>query len=385
MRRRKNDVPEYLHFKPRNLGYSTFKGKKKYFPGPYQSTESISAYHTWLKEVFLSVVADSAERKISTIGDLALMYLKWAKGFYPAESSNTFMQIKDAVVPFSLAYIDDDAESFDALMLEAYRDKLAATPKKNHPDETLARTTVNAYIRRIKRMFRWGAKHRHISRESLTLIQEASPIPPGRQGVRETQGRSAISYDELTPVVDAAAPMIADMLMFLWHTCCRPSAMFRATPRQFYRDQDGTVIWKPRHKLMWKEKKLFVPLGPKAEAILLKYIDRPQDSRLFQPLELSTSRSTATRFSLQFFDLQIKKAQKSANAEKSKNLNRSLEEHEKFSWTMYQIRHGRVTMEVSLESLTSAKAVAGHASIKTTQVYSHADMDIAKRIAKDRG
>lgn len=385
-RRRSDEVPNYRHFKPRNLGFVEFNGSRTYFPGEFQSDESVAAYHEWLRNEFLiAVLAKSKQRTKLSIGQVALLYLAWAKEYYGTEKNSTYWHQRGAIKPFSLEYHDTMADDFDALMLEEYRDRFAKQKLKRDDKLTMAKTTVNDRLTRIKMMFRWAAKNRHISKESLTLLLEAKPIQAGRQEVRVLPEREAITLEQLEAVACQAEPMVADMMRMQWLTCCRPSSLFRATPKQFKADADGMLIWRPRHKNEWRGKKLQIPIGPKCEEIVRRYLERAPEAFLFRPVEMVTNRSKKEQFDREFYRKKIGQAQSRADIALEKELKRALKPTENQVWTMYQIRHGRVTAEVDSHDLTVAKAVAGHSTVKSTEVYSHADLSIAKKAARERG
>src|SRR5262249_59650528 len=46
-------IPGYSHHKARNLGKARYHGKDHYFPGPYNSPESLKAYAEWVDRLLI--------------------------------------------------------------------------------------------------------------------------------------------------------------------------------------------------------------------------------------------------------------------------------------------------------------------------------------------
>jgi Site-specific recombinase XerC len=164
------------------------------------------------------------------------------------------------------------------------------------------------------------------------------------------------------------------------------------------RDKD---VWRYvpfTHKTEHKGKVRIVPIGPKAQAILMPYlIDKesapeaflfsPRDTVRLQQMERRRKRKTkvqpsqrdrskpgAARHGLQY----TKDAYGQA-------VERACEKADVPHWTPNQLRHSAGTEVRSKYSLDAAQAYLGHASAKTTEIYAELDFEKAARIAREIG
>ncbi len=62
-------------------------------------------------------------------------------------------------------------------------------------DRGLARTTINARVNRIRRVFRWAVEEELVDAGVLARLQCVRPLRPGRSAARETGGVSEVAED----------------------------------------------------------------------------------------------------------------------------------------------------------------------------------------------
>ena len=85
-----------------------------------------------------------------TVSELILAYLRFADGYYRDPDGAPTCEpdcVRDAMKPLRRLYGHTEAARFGPLALKAVRQTLV--------DGKLCRTTINARVGRIKRMFRW--------------------------------------------------------------------------------------------------------------------------------------------------------------------------------------------------------------------------------------
>jgi hypothetical protein len=128
--------------------------------GAWGSSEAQAAYDALIAEWLASgrgrPKTDGGQTATDpTIVEVLVTYLDHAEKHYsaePGERSSELMNMKEAIKPLRKLYGRTPARSFGPLALRAVRESMIKAG--------LARTTINARVNRIRRVFRWAACHR---------------------------------------------------------------------------------------------------------------------------------------------------------------------------------------------------------------------------------
>ena len=164
-------IPKYTHFKPRDLARVRIDGRDIYL-GKYDSPESHAEYQRVIAEWLVQKQApakDDAEKKIVTVAELMLSFLRHAKDYYIKDGKQTreFGQIKDALAPVRQLYEDMLADEFGPLCLQAVREQMIQIG--------WCRKHINKQISRVRRMFRFGVAQRTWLRQRPTRLSRQCP------------------------------------------------------------------------------------------------------------------------------------------------------------------------------------------------------------------
>ena len=175
-------------------------------------------------------------------------------------------------------------------------------------------------------------------------------------------------------------------------------------------DRSGEVwLYRPAtHKTQWRGKVRTIPIGPKAQEILLPFLDRPDEAYLFTPHESYCwlrehpgSCDKTRKTPIYPSELKRRKKQKERKTVKrfqscfntgsyDQSIRKSLQRAQKDGiivekWTPNQLRHTKATELRRTDGLEAAQVVLGHAKADVTQIYAERNLNLAIQIAKETG
>src|SRR5262245_627564 len=146
-------VPSYRHYKPKDLGLVVLDGRYLYL-GKYGTPESLAEYHRLVRE-WLTNHKRLPERRPEapglTVSELILAFWRHAEQHYRAAdrlASRELDSLRTALRPLRRLYGPTPARDFGPLALRAVREDMVASG--------LCRTTVNARVNRVRRVFKWA-------------------------------------------------------------------------------------------------------------------------------------------------------------------------------------------------------------------------------------
>ncbi|MFH1747702.1 MAG: hypothetical protein ABIG44_11750 [Planctomycetota bacterium] len=183
-------LPAYRHHKARGLAVVTLNGKDIYL-GPWGTSVSKAAYDRVISEWIVNGRRLLGPRDESgsefTITELIAAYWRHAQGYYVKDGRPTSEQgwIKLAMRPLRRLYGPTPASAFGPLALKAVRQTMI--------EQGNCRGSINGYITRIKRMFKWAVENElvrpevHHGLQAVSCIQpDNPPYRPGQTGTDNT-------------------------------------------------------------------------------------------------------------------------------------------------------------------------------------------------------
>jgi integrase len=303
--------------------------------------------------------------------------------------------------PLNHLYADTPAGDFGPLALEAVRQLMTDgyTHPKYGPQERLSRNVINQRIERIRRMFKWLVSKQLVQPTVLTALQALTGLQRGRTEARETDPVLPVSRAVVEDTLPILRPMVADMVRLQLESGMRPGEM--VSIRAIAIDMTGTVwLYKPdQHKTQHHGHQRIVPIGPKSQEIVKRYLTTNVEAPLFSPArnmedkkaELRNARKTKVQPSQ--LDRGKKRPKRKpghtyttltygrsiANAIKRHNAGKPESEHIPH-WHPHQLRHTRA-LEIKREAgLDVARAVLGHRSPCITEMYATLDVATAAQV-----
>lgn len=224
---------------------------------------------------------------------------------------------------------------------------------------------------------------------------DAIPALRRRKGKRG-QAREPVKVRPADPAAVEAtlpflAPQLADLVRVLRFTGMRPGEGVLLRPGDIdfgWKEIDGMRIWlyaPGGHKGEWRGLLKWVPIGPRAQAALAPWLDRPAESYCFSPREVreawcrANGRSTRTgrsrrpgeHYTTQSFDRAVRRAVGRAGVS---------------PWAPNQLRHLAATV-IETErpaGRADSQAVLGHTTPQTTAVYAE-QVERAGRVMREMG
>jgi integrase len=240
------------------------------------------------------------------------------------------------------------------------------TIRKQFLERGLAKDTINKYTSIIRQVFHWGYDEAGIVPMEIAAALKMIPLLKSGQ-------TSAIEYEDIQPVDDEIVkktlpylkPQLQDMVKVQRYISGRPQDIFNMRLCDIDRSEE---VWKYTpftHKTKHKKKIRELPIGPKAQQILLPYLEQCKDD----PEQFVFPRSKA-KYYWRNYGTAIAAACKKAGV---------------LVWTPNQLRHAGGTEVRKKFGLDFAQAVLGHANAKTTEIYAKVSFEKAAAVAKEIG
>jgi integrase len=417
MQRRR--IPSYRCYKPKNLGLVVLDGKQHYL-GRYGSPESLAEYNRLIQEWLartpdLPVVGPSPTQP--TIDELILAFWRHAEGHYrkpDGSPSGELDNLRAALRPLRRLYGHTPAREFGPAGLRAVRAEMIAAG--------LGRTTVNARINRLRRVFKWAASVELISAAIVQALQTVPGLQRGRSQVKEPAGIRPVPVEQVEAALPFMPRPVAAMVRLQLLTGCRTGEVLTMRGCDL-RPGDPTWEYRPSsHKNAWRGQERVIPLGPKAQAIAKEFLKPDLDAYLFSPRDhvaelharrrasrrsrptpselgkrvADVGRGHARRYDRRSYRQAIIRAcdkafphptlaviaRKDLTPEQREEIRSWRRAHR---WTPLQLRHAAATMIRAKYGLEAAQTILGHARADVTQVYAERDLSKAHAIMAEVG
>jgi integrase len=360
--------PKLVHHKPRNLARVKLAGRVFYL-GKWGSDEAREAYAKIVADCLAGRTPEPPPKPTEaakgctaytryTIGRMVEDFTKHAEGYYlKAGKKTTEVDMINAALLFLKPYEDFTATEFKAADLRAVRDKIVGhkSTNKHRKGKRLSRYTVNQYISRIVRAFRWAAVEGHINPETAAALAMLPGLRAGRTTAPE--GEPVRPVDD--KVVEATTPhmpkVLGDMVKVQRLCGMRPGEVVAMRPADLDTKGDIWLYTPPHHKTEHRGKTRTVYIGPKARAILAPYLEiRGMHEHIFRPDQQPFVRLVERRYQVGVYATAVKRACKRAKVE---------------AWTPNQLRHTAATEARKVAGLEGAQLMLGHARVSMTQHY----------------
>lgn len=137
----------------------------------------------------------------------------------------------------------------------------------------LSRTTVNAYMARIRRMWTWALDAALVSAAVKAELTQVQPLKPNRTQLREPVPVMPVPDADIEKTKAAMPRNVADMVAVHRLTGMRPEEIC-AMRWEFIDTTAAPWVYRPPfHKTQWRGMTRAVLIGPRARKILKKYRD----------------------------------------------------------------------------------------------------------------
>jgi integrase len=411
-------LPKYRKHRASGQAVVTLCGVDHYL-GPHGTKASKLEYDRLVAEWLqngrqLRVTDDSAY----TVVELMAAYLRFARGYYRKNGKETseVAGVIHAMRPLRSLYGRTNVSDFGPLALQTVRHKMV--------ESGLSRSVINQNIGRIRRMFRWAAGEEMIPASIAQALKMVSGLRQGRTDARETVPVAPVD-DE---IVDATLPylpsVVADMVRAQRHTGARPAEVCLLRPCEIDRSSEVWQFRPSEDKTQHRGRERTILIGPKAQAILLRYLARDSTEYCFQPVDSEEKRRAAQhqlrttplscgnrphsnrvlrpkrrpgrRYTTASYRRAITRAcdkafphptlgeiaRRELTPEQLTELKAWQSEHR---WAPNQLRHAAATEVRRQFGLEAAQVILGHSQANVTQVYAERDMARGIEVARAIG
>lgn len=289
---KRNRLPSYRRHKARGLAVVTLNVTDIYL-GPYGTESSKFEYDRviaeWIANGRQISAPDSPTRPDLTITELIARYWGHATQYYTKAGKPTSEQwwIRLAMRPLRRLYGETRASEFGPLALKAIRENMI--------EGGAARTTVNGYVARIKRMFRWAVENELVAAEAYQRLQAVAGLRRGRSEARETDPVSPVSDAFVYAIRPFVSRQTWVMIELQWLAGLRPGEVVNMRTRDI--DMSGAV-WQYRpasHKTEHRGHGRIVELGPRAQRVIQPFLTPDVNRFLFSPTEAESERAVNRR------------------------------------------------------------------------------------------
>lgn len=411
--------PKYRFHNSTKQAVVSFFGKTIYL-GPYGSQQSHERYQDLLKEweqrrreshrlpdaidepdpaelkrIVASVTAASLRTKAKagapvSINELILVYRRHAHEYYR----------KRGVVTREAGMIDDVlrvlrrhhgatiAGDFGPVMLDELREKMI--------DELdWSRSHINKQVNRLRAMFKWAASKEIIDTATAAALRELPGLKKGRSRARETAPIQPVDDSVIDATIPHLPGVVADMVRIQRLTSARPGEVCSMSPGDI--DRSGDIwIYKPaEHKTEHFDKDRVIAIGPRAQAVLLAYLERDEEDFCFSPKESERRRRAAVRerrktplsCGNRVGTNRVARPRRPASSRYTTSsyrraIHRACTKHGIEKWSPNRIRHTASTEIRKQFGIDAARAVDGHGSTSTTEIYAELDLEKAIEVMR---
>jgi integrase len=388
-------IPKLQLHRASGRGVVRLDGKDIYC-GEY-GTKSCEKEYNRLMTEWLAGNPRTTNRTGLTITELLADYLDFAGRYYTDSEgcqTRSYGSCVGTAKVLNELYGDTLVEEFTTTRFKTFKQHLIGRGQ--------CRTTVNHALVQARRIFKWGAAEGLLPEQihrNLTLVPN---VKKGRNEAREPEKIKPVADDVIAETLAVLPPILADMVRVQFLTGMRPGEVCRIRPGDLDRNDKIWVYTPHKHKTQWRGKSRFVPVGPKAQEVLLPYLDRSPEAYCFSPRErmeqlraVRKSKAPPSQenrskrrskwqpglfYKTAAFDRAILSIIRQENVKRIKKGLLPIPE-----WSPNQLRHSAGTKIRAATDIETARTVLGHSAVSTTEIYAEIDLTKAKAVAEKMG
>jgi integrase len=216
----RRSIPRYCLHKASGQAYVKIDGRRIYL-GVHGTSASHSRYTAEISKWQARQTEVPADLKVR---QLTVLYLKHAESYYVKDGKPTskVQSIRDALKRLNKLHRDALAAEFSPKMLKAVQRSLIAAG--------LCRTTINATIARIRRMFRWAVSEELVPTTILVGLETVRDLRRGRSEAREPEQVNPVPTEDINAVLPHVSRQVKDMIRLQLLSGCRPADTCRPEP-----------------------------------------------------------------------------------------------------------------------------------------------------------
>jgi integrase len=380
-------IPRYSHHKARNLGKVRHRGKDHYFPGPYNSPESLKAYAEWIDRLIGQKGATEAPEAADvpatddpapsclTIAELVEKYWDHVLSWYRRDGELTG---EHAVIRAALRPLLD---MFSAILVSEFKPRLLKAVREEMIRRGWSRRYINASVRRTKQMFNWAVEEELVPSEVAGALAMVRGLQKDRTAAREKPEVGPVADEVIAATLARIrSKVVPDMIRVMRLSGMRPGEALRINVEEIDRSNPECWQYKPKlHKTSHLEKPRVIFLGPKCQAILAPWIVKTGSGRIFRITKSGLKKAIETGCDRAYphHTLSAIPEAKLTPAQLAE-LKAWRKAHR---WHPNQLRHAAATEFRREHGLEAAQVLLGHSKADTTQIYAEASIERGREVA----
>lgn len=388
-------LPKMFHHKARNQARVTLRvdGKRKdVYLGTWGSPEADAEYRRILAEWVSTggTVPAVAESSTLTVGQLVE---RWRAEFIlssPVEVWNKGR--KPSMDRLVKLYGHTPAAELGPRQVKMVLDH-CARERGDDGQSVLTRQYINAKVlQSIKLLVRWAVQDGLIPSASAEGVGAVFPLKRGYLDMRESDGVAIVDDAVVEATLAHLPPVVADMVRVQRLTGMRPGEVCRFRWCEVDRSGDVWTFSPKRHKTAHHGHTRDVCIGPKAQAVLMRYLDVDPGEYVFSPERSESMRKAAAADARRTpVGPAERRRRDAAQARDLRDayttdayglaVRRACQRGDLPHWHPNQLRHNAATAARAQFGLEAAGAVLGHSDLDVTKVYAERQTGLARDVA----
>lgn len=295
-----------------------------------------------------SAVSGDAPSDLSA-AQLIMRFMAHAERYYAQRKGSTELaNFREATATALLLYSDIPGADFGPVQLRAVRQLMI--------ERNLARSTINARVRRIRQVWRWGVSMGWIPPDTLARLDAIQGLRRGRSQARETEPVHPVPLEVIARTLAVCPSTVSAMAQVQLLTAARPGEVVIC--RGVDLDTSGSVwLYRPTmHKNKWRAQDRLIAIGPKARAII--------EPRLSPGFIFPTPSGTA--YTVNTYAQSIARACRRAGVDR---------------WSPNRLRHTAASLIRREHGMEAASCALGHARLETSAIYAAKNDTLAREVA----
>jgi len=395
MTRSKNELPKLRRHRANNRAYFRFRNHQHYC-GTWNTSDAETTFRRKLVEIVLPTLgldgwgppeAPVIPPSELLVEDLAADYIEYVERRYvppSKEPQNIWYAVRALLDLYGNVRITD------------FRPRALQTLRNTLVQAGLTRTTVNRRLYYVRRMFLWGVGQEMVPSTLSHALHAVEPLRHGELGVREGKAVQSATFEQIQAVLPHLSRQVAGIICVQWLTGMRPGEACSMRKADLH-DLGGRCYYRPRqHKNLHRGKDREIELLPEVMSFLAPFLLRPPDAFLFDPrdadaelrVEKGRRRTSSIPPSQQARHEGAQRNPKSrigqryTTASYGRALARACKRAKLTAsgraFSPHMIRHAATSLVAIEVGMVQASKAMGHATIKTTERYTHPERGVAR-------
>jgi len=271
-------VPKYRFHKASGQAIVEIAGRHFYL-GKFDSPESHEKYRRLTARYLSRKEVEPEEVASLRVDQLILKYFRFAKTYYLKNGKPT-----DEITALRIA-LRRLRQLYGSVEATKFGPKASKTMRESLIQEGLSRKYINDSMARVRRMFRWAVAEELVA---PTVFQALSAVPGlrrGRSAAQETKKILPVSGEIVEATLPFLTEVVADMVRLQRLAGMRPVEVCILRPCDIDPSDDVWTYQPTSHKTEHVDKERLIPLGPRAQSILVPYLERDPNTFCFRPCD----------------------------------------------------------------------------------------------------